>query len=414
MRFLKLLPVQLAFCIALALTITPFVSTEFVAWAYSLSAMIKDLLMFILPVVVFSYLTAALLSVEQKAPLLILSIVVLVGLSNGLAAFAAYGVGSLTLPFLIGAGGIHALQATQTNIQPLFALNLPQWLAPDRAMLVGIAVGLVCTMWRHPTVSHTLLTLRNWVNLVLRKGLTPALPVYVFGFVLKLSYEGTFSILFKNYAQILVLTFVFFIAYISLMYWIGSGFDTQRFTKALKNMAPAGLTGFCTMSSAATLPVTLEETEKNLKNRNYAQLVIPSTVNIHLQGDALGLPLLGMAILMAHGAPLPGFIAYASFVLYFCLAKYSTAGIPGGGVLVLLPVLEKYLGLSTEMLGMITTLYILQDSFFTSANVMGNGAFAMVTERILAPFMKSLPKPHLHAVTTEDVKENLRRMRKTG
>ena len=48
----------------------------------------------------------------------------------------------------------------------------------------------------------------------------------------------------------------------------------------------------------------------------------------------------------------------------------------------MLPVLEQHLSFSPMMLSLITTLYIIFDPLITSANVLGNGAFAMFFSKI--------------------------------
>ena len=68
---------------------------------------------------------------------------------------------------------------------------------------------------------------------------------------------------------------------------------------------------------------------------------------------------------------------YLIFASYFVLAKFSVAAVPGGGILVMLPILESYLGFDSGMLSLITALYILFDPIITCANVFGNGAFSM-------------------------------------
>jgi Na+/H+-dicarboxylate symporter len=217
-----------------------------------------------------------------------------------------------------------------------------------------------------------------------------------------------------SYAHVFVITVALLVAYLSFFYFVGSGFQPRKALRSIQTMLPAGITGFCTMSSAATMPVTLEATEKNLKNPAFADLIIPTTVNNHLLGDALGLPLMGLAILLVNGQSFPALAAYALFAFSFCIAKFSTAGIPGGGVIVLLPVLESHLGLTPEMLTLITTLYVLQDSIFTSTNVMGNGAFAMICERVLGHLIPSRPQPVDFPVTVEMVQHDLKKIRKTG
>ena len=49
-------------------------------------------------------------------------------------------------------------------------------------------------------------------------------------------------------------------------------------------------------------------------------------------------------------------------------------------IIVMLPILDIYLGFSGEMMSLITALYILFDPVITSANIFGNGAFAKIMD----------------------------------
>ena len=48
----------------------------------------------------------------------------------------------------------------------------------------------------------------------------------------------------------------------------------------------------------------------------------------------------------------------------------------------MLPILEQYLEFNSDMLSLITALYILFDPIITSANVLGNGTFAKIIDII--------------------------------
>ena len=74
---------------------------------------------------------------------------------------------------------------------------------------------------------------------------------------------------------------------------------------------------------------------------------------------------------------------YLVFAFYFVLAKFSVAAVPGGGILVMLPILESCLGFDAQMLSLITALYILFDPVITCANVLGNGGFALGMDKML-------------------------------
>lgn len=391
MKYLSFLPVQLILSILLALTVGNFFNQGTVSLFYALSILIKNALMFILPVVIFGYIAAALLSIEQRAPLLVIGILFLVTLSNALATLFSYGVSVTLLPNVMS----QALTQPMTSeglqkVIPLFEFTLPEIVTPDRALMGGMVFGLIFSFYRVPQVKIAMLKLRDMINWSLQRFLIPMLPFYVFGFVLKLHREGTFNFLAQGYAQIFIIFLTILIGYLCLLYFIGSGFRLNHTVKSIKNMLPAGLTALCTMSSAATMPVTISSTEKNLKDPLFTHLVIPTTVNIHLVGDALMISLMALVIPVMNGMGLPSFIDYLVFAFYFCLARFSVAAIPGGGIIVILPILQERLGFTSEMLSLITTLYILQDSFGTASNVMGNGAFAMIVERALSPFSRKI------------------------
>lgn len=382
LNMMKKLPVQLVICILVAFLIGDYVSLWATQFFYTLSCFLKDLILLVLPVVVFSYIAVAILSLEQNAPLLLASVLGLVCASIFIAVMTSYGAGLLALPFLHD-GHISSLSRIQETINPLFSFSFPVTIGSDKAMLLGLVYGLIFSFKKIPAMVRIPFVLRQGVTLFLKYTFIPLLPIYVFGFVLKMHYEGNLNVLFANFGQVFILSCGLIFVYVGVLYFIAAGGSIKKMLAFIRTMLPAGLTAFSTMSSAATMPLTLEATEENTKDPSYTQLVIPTTVNCHLLGDALGVPLLGMAILHLSGLPFPLFESFIVFAGYFCLAKFSGAAVPGGGVLVLLPVLQSHMGLNSEMASLVATIYILQDSVFTASNVMANGAFALITRQFV-------------------------------
>ena len=208
------------------------------------------------------------------------------------------------------------------------------------------------------------------------------MPIFILGFTLKLENDQVLQLLCQNYLAIFLIIFCSAFGYILLAYGFLNRFQVKAWWFSLKNMAPAVLSGFSTMSSAAAMPMTLLAAEKNTSRPEISGSVIPATVNIHLVGDCFAIPIFALAILLSFDGAIPDLKIYAAFSLYFILAKFAVAGVPGGGILVMLPVLEQHLGFSGEMLSLITALYIIFDPIVTAANVMGNGAFAIFFVKI--------------------------------
>jgi Na+/H+-dicarboxylate symporter len=65
-------------------------------------------------------------------------------------------------------------------------------------------------------------------------------------------------------------------------------------------------------------------------------------------------------------------------------AQFAIAAVPGGGILVMLPLLETHLGFSGEMSALITALYILFDPAVTIMNVLGNSALVIFISKLFA------------------------------
>ncbi len=64
----------------------------------------------------------------------------------------------------------------------------------------------------------------------------------------------------------------------------------------------------------------------------------------------------------------------------------AVAGIPGGGIIVMIPILKTLLGFDDMMISIITTLYFLQDGLGTAGNVMGDGALMIIINKLLKRF----------------------------
>jgi Na+/H+-dicarboxylate symporter len=388
LAILKNTPLQLFLCLIFALTIADLLPTNYVSYAYTISSVIKDLLMHFLPILVFSYIASALGAFKSRGFALIVMVLICICLSNALTVIAGYGLSSLILPSITNPSlDSQSLKESAVVINSLWELPIKPFIPTDKTMLVGAVIGLLLGLFPIKQVSIVIFKLRDFSTTVFRKFFTPLLPLFILGFLLKIAKEDVLWPLIQQYTGVFIFTCIALVVYLAVLYMIAASGNFTVFKNYLKTMLPAGITGFSTVSSAATMPVTIDATERNLNDRNYADFVIPSTVNVHLIGDGIGISITAIALMIMSGAGIPDFAHYLIFVLYYCLAKFSCAAVPGGGVLVLIPVFQSYLGMSNETASLLASIYILQDPIITSANVMGNGVFAILTHRI-ANFLK--------------------------
>ena len=375
------MPFLLVFIILAIVFLDPILPLSLKEFLYSISITIKSLIIFFLPFIIFGLLFKASVILSSNATKVIGTILLLVCCSNFCSTFLSHYLGIWIYNF-----DISLLIPKETGgLTTLWTLELPQLIANDKSMLAGICLGLLASrLWPQKSLIFAL-KIENIITKLLT-SFVYLIPFFVAGFVVKLQYDGIISLIIKDYTLVFILIALAQFSYIFLSYLLLNKFSIKGFFYNIKNMLPAAISGFTTMSSAASMPLTIIGAQANAKNKDIARSVIPATVNIHLVGDCFAIPIFAYAVLKSFGIPEPSLINYLVFAVYFVLAKFSVAAIPGGGILVMLPILEAYLGFNAEMMSLITALYILFDPVITCANVLGNGAFAKMIDNIFSYF----------------------------
>src|SRR5262249_45118271 len=157
------------------------------------------------------------------------------------------------------------------------------------------------------------------------KGILLVIPFFIAGFVIKMHHDQIMSYIIRHYSLVFILIASAVFTYILLIYCMANNFQVRKAIQSLKNMLPAAIAGFGSMSSAAAMPLTIIGAEKNCENPDLARSVIPMTVNIHLVGDCFAIPIFAFAVLNSFGVGEPSFFNYLIFAAYFVLAKFSVA-----------------------------------------------------------------------------------------
>lgn len=378
------MPFVMAIIIVLIILLSPIVPIYIKQFLYSISLTIKSIILFALPFIIFSLLFKALVVLSKNATKIIGMVVIFVCCSNFISTFISHYIGMWIYRSDLSILQPHNLE----GLTPLWLLDLPTMVSNSKAMLAGIILGIIASKFYPQKSTQLGITIGKHIENLLKKFIF-FVPLFVAGFVIKMQHDGILGLITKEYALIFSLIVVGQFTYISIAYLLLNNFSFKVFFSSIKSMLPAVVSGFSTMSSAASMPLLIMGLEENTKNKDIVRAVVPATVNIHLVGDCFAIPILAYAILKGFGVEEPSSAMYLLFTFYFILAKFSVVAIPGGGIIVMLPLLENYLGFNAEMLSLITALYILFDPVITSANILGNGAFAKVIDKVLSYVQKS-------------------------
>lgn len=374
---LKKMPFILLGVILLVIGVDSYLPVAVKSVLYALSVTIKSAIVFILPALVFMLLFRAVSKLASNATKMIVCILLAVLCSNFI---------SIMISQMIGRAVFHldleiATPAGVTGLIPAWSFVLPKLIPNNFAMFGGILLGLLGSRFAPALTDRLSRTFDVGIHLILR-AIVRVLPLFVAGFAVKLMHEHLLQSIVQHYSLIFLIIAASQISYVCFLFFAVNSFQLTGFLRCIKNMLPAAVAGFSSMSSAATMPLTLMAAEKNTRNPTLVRLVIPTTVNIHLMGCCFAIPILAFAVMRNFGFPEPTYPEYMLFAFYFLMAKFSTAGIPGGGILIMLPILESQFGFDAQMGALISALYILLDPMTTCTNIMGNGALAQVIHRI--------------------------------
>jgi len=152
----------------------------------------------------------------------------------------------------------------------------------------------------------------------------------------------------------------------------------------------AASVAFSTTSTAAAIPVSLEETKKLGVSETVAELLVPLGASMYRPGSAL---FQGAAIVfLAHlyGVPLP--IATAgAVVLATFLVSLTVAPVPSSGVVTMAPALDA-IGVPVAGLAFMLGIDRIPDMMRTTVNVLGQISAAILVDTKIAPPPKELSK----------------------
>jgi proton glutamate symport protein len=154
-------------------------------------------------------------------------------------------------------------------------------------------------------------------------------------------------------------------------------FARRSVIEFFRGIRPAQIMGFCTSSSNATLPVSMECVTENLGvPPHICSFTLPLGATINMDGTALLQGVAATFLAQIYGIDL-SFAQQVTVVLTATLASIGTAGIPGAGIVMLATVLDS-VGIPLQGIGIILGVDRLLDMCRTAVNLTGDAVCAVV------------------------------------
>ena len=346
------------------------------------NSIFSQFLGFIIPLVIVGLVTPAIADIGGKAGrMLIITVAIAYG-STILSGLASYITGAAFFPSLIASGeSLSPITETMDNI-PFFSVSIPPLMSVMTALVLAFTVGLGLAATQHPTLMNVTHGFEEIIVKTINTAIIPVLPIYIFGIFLNMTAVGQVFTILTVFIKIIVIIFLIHIGVLLIQFSIAGGFSRKNPFKLLWTMMPAYFTALGTQSSAATIPVTLEQTRKNGVSEEIAGFTVPLCATIHMSGSTLKITACALALMIMQGMPYD-FWMFFGFIMMLGITMVAAPGVPGGAIMASLGLLQSMLGFNEESQALMIAMYIAMDSFGTACNVTGDGAIAIVVDRLL-------------------------------
>ena len=336
---------------------------------------------FAVPLIILGLVTTAIADIGKTAGRMLLLTVAIAYGSTVFAGLASFLTGAALFPSMIDSGTSLASVTGKEELAPFFNVTIPPLMNVMTALVLAFMLGLGLASLDKDTLKKAAHDFEEIIIKTIKAAIIPLLPLYIFGIFLNMTYVGQVFGILTVFIKIIGIIFLIHIAILILQFCIAGAASGKNPFRLLWNMMPAYFTALGTQSSAATIPVTLEQTRKNGVSEDIAGFTVPLCATIHMSGSMLKIVACALALMIMKGMPYD-FGMFFGFICMLAITMVAAPGVPGGAIMAALGVLQTMLGFDQEAQALMIALYIAMDSFGTACNVTGDGAIAVIIDRI--------------------------------
>jgi Na+/H+-dicarboxylate symporter len=374
---------RVVIAIILGIIVGLFAPVWFARIFATFNSLFGNFLSFIIPLIIIGLITPAIGELGHGAGKLLALTALIAYISTLFSGFFTFFSCQAAFPHIltegIDTGVLNGIE--EVAIKPFFTIEMPPVMDVMPALILSFCLGLGITFLKGDTLQKAFLEFREIITMIIKTIIIPFLPLYIFGMFLSMSISGQVYSVIVLFIKVILIIFILHILLLLIQFLVAGAISGRNPLKALKGMMPAYVTALGTSSSAATIPVTLQCAINNKVNPSIASFTIPLCATIHLAGSTMKITGFALAIQYFFGLPvdLPTFIG---FIFMLGIIMIAAPGVPGGAIMAAVGILQSILGFNEQMIGLMITLYIAIDSFGTACNVTGDGAIALIMDKI--------------------------------
>ena len=346
------------------------------------NSIFSNFLSFIIPLLIIGLVAPGIGHLGRDAGKLLIITIIMAYVFTLFSGFSTYAVTSIIYPSMLDGVSLLSPDADVENgIKPYFTIDMPPIMSVTSALILAFVLGFGLAVTKTEKIMHVIDDLRIIINKIISSVIIPLLPFYIFTIFMSIAYAGEIGKVLSVFIKIIILIFVLTVILLLIFFTVAGLIAGKNPLTLLKKMMPAYVTALGTSSSAATIPVTLECTLSNGVRNSIASFVIPLCATINLSGSMLKIVACSFAIIYTTGMDI-SFSQYVVFIFTLAVAMVAAPGVPGGAIMTALAPLSSVLGFSQETNALMIALYIVMDSFGTATNVTGDGAIAVILDKI--------------------------------
>jgi len=359
------------------------IPTDFIVQLFvSFSTVFSAFLSFAIPLIIIGFIVPGIGSLAQGAGKMLGITVGLAYLSSVLAGFLALTCALLLYPIILKGQQLASFDNPENALSTGYvSIQLTPIMGVLSALILSFILGLGITALKTRAMLNLFEDFQVIVEKMLGYVIIPLLPVHIVGVFANMTLAGQVAKILSVFGLVFVMVIILHWVTLALQYSVAGAISRRNPIQMLKTMLPAYFTAIGTQSSAATIPVTVRSAKKAGISPRVVDFAIPLCATIHLSGSMITITSCSVAVLFMTGQH-PDFGSLIPMILVLGVMMVAAPGVPGGGVMTAIGLLQSMLGFDASMIALMIALYLAQDSFGTATNVTGDATIAALTERI--------------------------------
>ena len=336
---------------------------------------------FVIPLLILGLVAPGIADLGRSAGRLLALTAALACIFTLISGFGTYFAGTALLPRLLSGSQLAETGGAAEAPAPYFTVGMPPLMDVMTALILAFVLGLGMAYTHSTRLKGVMDDFKSIIDRVIAGLIIPLLPFYIFGIFLSMTRSGQVAGVLGVFVKLIAVIFCLTVLLLLFQFSVAGLVARRNPLRMLRTMLTAYVTALGTQSSAATIPVTLEQTVKLGVRPELAGFVIPLCATIHLSGSMMKITACALAVSMLSGHTIAP-ATFAGFILLLSVTMIAAPGVPGGAIMAAVGLLESMLGFDDTLTGLMIATYIAMDSFGTATNVTGDGAVAVIVDRI--------------------------------